>query len=471
MCSFQLPSRSRFRLTPDRFSLCSELRAMSHQDDLTGHAFISYVREDESRVDELQQIFETAGISVWRDVAAIWPGEDWAAKIRRAITAETLVFIACFSQASVTRKSSYQYRELLLAIEGLQCRRPDDPWLIPVRFDDCDIPCFDIGGGRTLASLHRADLFGDGYAREASRLVETVQRAVGHRLPSWRAAAAPAMDGAAQVESKAPLSVNDPRNIDRNDRPQVGLGFEQITRDNTADTPYLPGNDINLGGATGLLAPPDDRSSAAFSPSGGDGRWWSRLSRSGQIIVAIVGATIAGIGVIGALNVTSQGASPGGPSNVAPSVTPNATTRHYTYTVDPTRWAPRPVPGLTLAKGDVVSIKALSGQWICARAAGPVGLQGDHFGAFNENWALPDQPFCSLIGKIGNGAWQEMGVRPRFVTNNSGKLALTVNELMPDTCTQQPANTSCYTDNTGSIKISITIYHKSVASTGSAGRP
>jgi hypothetical protein len=171
--------------------------------------------------------------------------------------------------------------------------------------------------------------------------------------------------------------------------------------------------------------------------------------------------------------------TPGRPSNIASPVTPSPAvssvtssprTKDYAYTVDPTKWAPRPVPGLILTKGDIVSIKALSGQWICARAAGPVGLQGDHFGAFNENWALPDQPFCLLIGKIGNCVWQEMGVRPRFVANSSGKLALTVNELMPDSCTQQPANTSCYTDNTGSIKISIRIIdHRSATSTKSAG--
>lgn len=53
---------------------------------------------------------------------------------------------------------------MLLAIEQLRLRRPDLPWLIPVRFDDCPIPDCDIGGGRGLASLHCADLFGQGAA-------------------------------------------------------------------------------------------------------------------------------------------------------------------------------------------------------------------------------------------------------------------------------------------------------------------
>jgi len=80
--------------------------------------------------------------------------------IRRAITDDALVFIACFSHKSLARNKSYQNEELTVAIEQLRSRRPDVPWLIPVRFDDCEIPDYDIGPGRTLRSIHRADLFG-----------------------------------------------------------------------------------------------------------------------------------------------------------------------------------------------------------------------------------------------------------------------------------------------------------------------
>src|SRR5580700_10763034 len=66
----------------------------------SGHAFISYVREDSDRVDELQRNLEATGISVWRDTADLWPGEDWRLKIRRAITDNALVFLACFSSRS-----------------------------------------------------------------------------------------------------------------------------------------------------------------------------------------------------------------------------------------------------------------------------------------------------------------------------------------------------------------------------------
>lgn len=141
-----------------------------------GHVFISYVREDSRRVDQLQGVLQGAGIPVWRDTADLWPGEDWRIKIRGAITDEALVFVVCFSHASIARRQSYQNEELYLAIEQLRRRRPDDPWLIPVRFDECEIPDWDIGGGRTLASIQRADLFGERFEEDVKRLLSVVRR-------------------------------------------------------------------------------------------------------------------------------------------------------------------------------------------------------------------------------------------------------------------------------------------------------
>jgi TIR domain/SEC-C motif len=153
--------------------------AVSRRGKVAGHVFISYVREDSHRVDQLQRILQAAGLPVWRDTADLWPGEDWRTKIRRAITDNALVFIACFSRASLARDTSYQNEELTLAIEQMRLRRPDDPWLIPVRFDDCEIPDWDIGGGRTLMSNQRADLLGDGFDDGAARLVGAILRILG----------------------------------------------------------------------------------------------------------------------------------------------------------------------------------------------------------------------------------------------------------------------------------------------------
>lgn len=140
------------------------------------HAFISYVREDAEAVDRIQRILESHGIPTWRDIDNLWPGDDWRFRIREAITKNSLVFIACFSDNSLARAVTFQNDELAVAIEQMRSRRPDQPWLIPVRLTDCTIPSLDLGGGRTLSSLQRVDLFDDHWDREAIRLVIGVRR-------------------------------------------------------------------------------------------------------------------------------------------------------------------------------------------------------------------------------------------------------------------------------------------------------
>lgn len=164
---------------------------MSESYEHGGHVFISYVREDTGRVEQLQQRLESAEIRVWRDTLSLWPGQNWADMIKRAITDDALIFLACFSSQSVKREKSYQTEELMLAIDQLRLRRPDVPWLIPIRFDDCAIPNYDIGGGRTLDSIQRADLFGDNLEKESERLIKAVRAILGpHSISpssSWRA--------------------------------------------------------------------------------------------------------------------------------------------------------------------------------------------------------------------------------------------------------------------------------------------
>lgn len=157
---------------------------MSTERTVAGHAFLSYAREDSQAADRLQRTLEAAGIRVWRDTEDLWPGEDWRAKIRYAITDNALAFIACFSSNSVGREKSYQNEELRLAIDQLRQRRPGDPWLIPIRFDECAIPDWDIGAGRTLASIQRADLFGDRESEGIARLVAAVLRILSQHSPS-----------------------------------------------------------------------------------------------------------------------------------------------------------------------------------------------------------------------------------------------------------------------------------------------
>jgi hypothetical protein len=194
--------------------------------------FISYVREDSDRVDSLQRTLEAASVPVWRDVTHLWPGEDWRARIRYAITRDSIVFIACFSNESNVRRTSYQREELLLAIDQLRLRRPDDPWFIPIRFDDCSLPDLDIGGGRSLASIQGVDLFGDRRDEGIARLVTSIRRILG-----------PPRDQGHTELQQAPIQASARRaevwpGVDR----EASMGFTPdwyLVLENTGDAPAL----------------------------------------------------------------------------------------------------------------------------------------------------------------------------------------------------------------------------------------
>jgi hypothetical protein len=141
-----------------------------------GQVFISYVRENSDRVDWLCRMLEAAGIPVWLDTAQLFPGQDWRTVIRRAIREDSLAFLACFSSESVSQTRTYQNEEIVLAISEMRLRPPGQSWLIPVRFDDCEIPGWSIGGDQMLSDLHQSDLFGDNCQQNADRLVEAIRR-------------------------------------------------------------------------------------------------------------------------------------------------------------------------------------------------------------------------------------------------------------------------------------------------------
>lgn len=170
------PSPVAVQVASDTHVNLSHSQALRSPPPYRGHAFISYAREDSDEADRLHRALEDAGIRVWRDTANLWPGEDWRAKIRKAITQDALAFIACFSSRSGARQLGHQSEELLLAIERMRSRRPDQPWLIPVRFDDCEIPDLELDPDRSLASLQRADLFGANRDMGTQRLVAAVQQ-------------------------------------------------------------------------------------------------------------------------------------------------------------------------------------------------------------------------------------------------------------------------------------------------------
>jgi TIR domain len=147
-----------------------------------GHAFISYVHENDEQVDALCSFLEAAGISVWRDRDELWPGDDWKIYIKRAIQRDALAFIACFSKESMDKSRSYQNEELNLAIEEYRMRPPGQPWIFPVRFGDVELPEYELAPGKTLESLQWTDLFGEKRDPGLARLAVSISRVIGGPL-------------------------------------------------------------------------------------------------------------------------------------------------------------------------------------------------------------------------------------------------------------------------------------------------
>lgn len=148
------------------------------------HVFVSYVREDAGAVDGLCEVLDAAQIPFWRDRSALGPGDAWKAKIRQAIQEGSLVFLACFSERSRAREKSYMNEELTLAIDEFRKLPPGRTWLIPVRFDDGEVPDWDRGAGRVLRDINYLDLFGSDHMANAARLITTIHRLTGEKRPT-----------------------------------------------------------------------------------------------------------------------------------------------------------------------------------------------------------------------------------------------------------------------------------------------
>lgn len=147
------------------------------------HVFISYVREDSDRVSDLCRVLEAAQIPYWRDRDNLGPGDAWKIKIKEAIRDGALVFLACFSDNSRSKTKNYMNEELSLAVEEFRRMAPGSTWMIPVRFDEGDVPEWDLGAGRTLRDYNYADLFGEQYTANAVSLATKINGLLGEDRP------------------------------------------------------------------------------------------------------------------------------------------------------------------------------------------------------------------------------------------------------------------------------------------------
>lgn len=150
--------------------------------------FISYVREDSVHADRLRRYLQNAQIPSFLDRDSINPGANWRQALRTAIERESLVFLACFS--SVQRDESTQNEEIRIAIEAFKRLPPGRTWIIPVRFEDVELPDWRLDADTPLSAINWVNLFGVDETSEALRLMTTINRMMGKSAPDDAAIAA-----------------------------------------------------------------------------------------------------------------------------------------------------------------------------------------------------------------------------------------------------------------------------------------
>ena len=100
--------------------------------------FIAYVEEDLPLARRLRDGIAEAGCSPWMDKDKLIPGQDWPQAIRRAIEISD-VFVACFSARSSSKRGPFQ-SELRWALRCAQRMPLEEPFVVPVRFEECAVP-------------------------------------------------------------------------------------------------------------------------------------------------------------------------------------------------------------------------------------------------------------------------------------------------------------------------------------------
>jgi hypothetical protein len=131
--------------------------------------FLSYVRENERRANELRSALAANRIDVWYDKRTLRAGQNFHKVIRKAMNRSKVVII-CLSKAW-TRGRGYARKELKHAMRLAKDRKD---FILPVKLENCPEP-------RALkrAQVHYASLYGRSRQSELNTLVYRLARELG----------------------------------------------------------------------------------------------------------------------------------------------------------------------------------------------------------------------------------------------------------------------------------------------------
>jgi hypothetical protein len=134
--------------------------------------FVAYAAEDLPYARRLCESLRKHGCSPWLDKDKLLAGQDWPRALEHAIDVAD-VFVACFSPRSVGKRGMFQ-QEIRHAIECARRRPLDDPFVMPVRLEECVVP------RRIAEQLQYVDLFPD-WENGVRRLARDIKKAAKRR--------------------------------------------------------------------------------------------------------------------------------------------------------------------------------------------------------------------------------------------------------------------------------------------------
>jgi formylglycine-generating enzyme required for sulfatase activity len=100
--------------------------------------FLAHSSIDKKLVRELYKKLKEQGLDPWLDEEDLIPGQLWTLEIPKAIR-ECEFVIACLSERAIQRQG-YLHKEFRMALEAYAEKPPGSIYLIPLKFDDCDVP-------------------------------------------------------------------------------------------------------------------------------------------------------------------------------------------------------------------------------------------------------------------------------------------------------------------------------------------
>ncbi len=124
--------------------------------------FLAHASEDKPQVMTLYDKLKSAGYQPWLDKKNLIPGQNWRNEIPKAIR-NSDIFLACLSSRSVSKRG-YIQKEFKLALDVYAEMPSEAIFIIPLRFDDCDIPDLQSEYGGKLRDIHWLDYWeSDGF--------------------------------------------------------------------------------------------------------------------------------------------------------------------------------------------------------------------------------------------------------------------------------------------------------------------